>query len=60
MLWYLCFAMVSAANAALETAMETIRSVTATPVEKAYAYSLIDAAVRTHQAVAAAGEARLI
>jgi hypothetical protein len=42
--------------------METIRSSTgtSTPYEKAYAYSLIDAALRTHQAVSAAGEAQLI
>jgi hypothetical protein len=39
--------------------METIRAVTYTPDEKAYAYSIIDAALRTHQAVASAGEARL-
>jgi hypothetical protein len=49
----------SAANEALEIAMETIRSVTSTPVEKACAYSLVDAATRTHQALPAAGEARL-
>jgi hypothetical protein len=46
----------SAANAALENVVETIRLVTATPDEKAYAYSLIDAAVRTHQAVASTGK----
>jgi hypothetical protein len=40
----------SAVNAALETAMETIRAVTSTTDEKASAYSLIDAAIRTHQA----------
>jgi hypothetical protein len=39
--------------------METIRAVTSTPDEKAYAYSRIDAALRTHQAMASAGEARL-
>jgi hypothetical protein len=39
--------------------METIRSDTFTPDETAYAYSLVDAALRTHQAVASAGEARL-
>jgi hypothetical protein len=39
--------------------METIRTVTSTPDEKAYAYSLIDAALRTHQAVASTREARL-
>jgi hypothetical protein len=38
---------------------ETIRSSTSNLDEKAYAYSLIDAAVRTHKGVAAAGEARL-
>jgi hypothetical protein len=57
-----CFAMVcftSAANAALETAMETIRSVTSTPDEKTYAYTLIDAAIRTHQRKASGGAARL-
>jgi hypothetical protein len=35
----------SAANAALETAMELIRSNTSIPDEKAYAYALIDAVV---------------
>jgi hypothetical protein len=49
----------SAANAALETTMETNRAVTSTPDEKAYAFSLIDAAIRTHKAVASRGEARL-
>jgi hypothetical protein len=39
--------------------METIRAVTSTPDEATYAYSLVDAALRTHQAVASAGEARL-
>jgi hypothetical protein len=39
--------------------METIRAVTSTPDETAYAYSLVDAALRTHQAVASTGEARL-
>jgi ribosomal protein S7 len=39
--------------------METIRSDTSTPDETAYAYSLVDAALCTHQAVASAGEARL-
>jgi hypothetical protein len=39
--------------------METIRAVTSTPDEKAYAYSFIDAALRTHQHVASAEEARL-
>jgi hypothetical protein len=39
--------------------METIRAVTSPADETAYAYSLIDAAPRTHQAVASAGEARL-
>jgi hypothetical protein len=38
--------------------METIRAVASTPDEKAYAYSLIDAALRAHQAVTSAGEAR--
>jgi hypothetical protein len=49
----------SAANSALENAMETIRSTTSTPDEKICAYALIDAAARTHKAVAAGGEARL-
>jgi hypothetical protein len=39
--------------------METTRAVTSTPDEAAYAYSLVDAALRTHQAMASAGEARL-
>jgi ribosomal protein S7 len=39
--------------------MRTIRAVTSILDEKAYAYSLIDAALRTHQAMALAGEARL-
>jgi hypothetical protein len=39
--------------------METIRAVTSTPDEATYAYSLVDAALRTHQAVASAGEMRL-
>jgi hypothetical protein len=39
--------------------LETIRAVASTPDEKAYANSLIDAALRTHQAVASTGEARL-
>jgi hypothetical protein len=39
--------------------METIRAVTSTPDETTYAYSLVDAALRTHQGVASAGEARL-
>jgi hypothetical protein len=38
--------------------METVRSVTSTPDETAYAYSLVDAALRTHQALASSGEAR--
>jgi hypothetical protein len=38
--------------------METIRSVTSTPDKTAYAYSLVDAALRTYQAVASAGVAR--
>jgi hypothetical protein len=49
----------AAANSALEIAMETIRAVTSTPDGTAYAYSLVDAALRTHQAVASPGEARL-
>jgi hypothetical protein len=56
----LCYGVfTAAANSALEIAMETIRAVTSTPDERAYAYSLVDAALRTHQAVASAGEARL-
>jgi hypothetical protein len=39
--------------------METIRSNTCTPDEKAYASALVDGAIRTHQAVASAGEVRL-
>jgi hypothetical protein len=41
--------------------METIRSITSTHDEKAYAYALIHATIRTHQAVASSrhGEARL-
>jgi hypothetical protein len=39
--------------------METIRAVTSTPDKTAYAYSLVAAALRTHQAVASTGEARL-
>jgi hypothetical protein len=56
----LCYGVfTTAANSALETAMETIRAVTSTPDETAYAYSLVDAALRTHQAMASAGKARL-
>jgi hypothetical protein len=32
--------------------LETIRAATSAPDEKACAYSLIDAAIRTHQALA--------
>jgi hypothetical protein len=39
--------------------MQMIRSVIATPDEKAYAYSLIEAATRTHQAMTATEEVRL-
>jgi hypothetical protein len=39
--------------------LETIRAVTCAPDEKAYADSLIDAALRTHQAMISTGEARL-
>jgi hypothetical protein len=39
--------------------MQTIRSITSTPDEKAYAYALIDAPIRTDKAVASPGEARL-
>jgi hypothetical protein len=56
----LCYGIFThAANSALETAMDSICAVTYTPDQKAHAYSLIDAALRTHQAVASAGEARL-
>jgi hypothetical protein len=56
----LCYGVFTvAANAALETAMEAIRAVTSFPDETTYAYSLVDAALRTHQALASAGEARL-
>jgi hypothetical protein len=56
----LCYGVfTAAANSALEIAMETIRAVSSTPDETAYAHSLVDAALRTHQAVASAGEARL-
>jgi hypothetical protein len=47
----------SVANAALETVMATNRSVTSTPDEKAYAYSVIDATARAHQAMASTVEA---
>jgi arginine/ornithine N-succinyltransferase beta subunit len=49
----------SAANSAFETATETIRAVTSIPDKKAYAYSLMDASLRTYQAVASVGEVRL-
>jgi hypothetical protein len=39
--------------------METIRSVNYTPDGKTYAFALIDAAIRAHQAVASTAEARL-
>jgi hypothetical protein len=39
--------------------METIRAVTSIPDETAYAYSLVDAALHTHQGVASTEEARL-
>jgi hypothetical protein len=39
--------------------MEAIRAVTSIPDETAYAYSLVDAALRTHKAVASEGETRL-
>jgi hypothetical protein len=56
----LCYGVFTAAtNSALEIAMETIRADSSTPDEIAYAYSLVDAALRTHQALASAGEARL-
>jgi hypothetical protein len=56
----LCYGVfTAAANSALETAMETIRSVTSTPDETPYAYSLVDVALRTHQAMVSAGGARL-
>jgi hypothetical protein len=49
----LCYGVfTSAAKWAIETAVETIRAVTFTPDEQAYAYSLIDATVLTHHVVA--------
>jgi hypothetical protein len=55
----LCYGVfTSAANAALQIDMEAIRAVTSTPDEKAYAYSPIDAAIRTNQTLPPAGEAR--
>jgi hypothetical protein len=56
----LCYGVfTAAANSAMENAMETTRAVTSTPDETAYAYSLVDAALCTHQVVASTGEARL-
>jgi hypothetical protein len=56
----LCYGVfTAAANSALETAMEIIRAATSTPDETAYAYSLIDATLRTHQTMASTGGARL-
>jgi hypothetical protein len=50
----------TASTAALESDMGTmIRALISTPNEKAYTYTLIDAAIRTHQAVASVGKARL-
>jgi hypothetical protein len=50
----------SAANAALEIAIETIRLITSIQdKEAASAFALIDGAIRTHPSVAAPGEARL-
>jgi hypothetical protein len=54
----LCYGVfASAATAAHEIVVETIRSITATPYEKAH--SLIDAIVRKHRAMAATAEARI-
>jgi phage tail sheath protein FI len=45
----------SAASAAIETVVKTIRSVFSVSDDKACAYTLIDAAIRTYQAVASTG-----
>jgi hypothetical protein len=49
----------AAADAALEIAMATIRSTTATAVERAHAWDVHDAAVRTHKAITQVVESRL-
>jgi hypothetical protein len=46
-------------RAALETAMATIRSTTATAAERAHAWDVYDAAVCTHKIVTHAVESRL-
>ena len=55
-----CYGVYSAAaDAALETALATIRSTTATEAERAHAWDITDAAVRTHKTVTQAVESRL-
>jgi hypothetical protein len=56
-LWYFT----SAAKAALEIGIwkRFARPLLSTPDDKAYTYTLIDAAIRTHQVVASTWEARL-
>jgi hypothetical protein len=55
-----CYGVYSAAaDAALEIALATVRSTTATATERAHAWDIIDAAVRTHKAVTQAVESRL-
>jgi hypothetical protein len=49
----------AAAEAALETAMATVRSTTATETERTHAVDITYAAVRTHKAVTQAVESRL-
>jgi hypothetical protein len=54
-----CYGVYSAAaDAALETVMATVRSTTATETERAHAWDITDAAVRTHKAVTQAVESR--
>jgi hypothetical protein len=55
-----CYGVYSAAaDAELEPPMATIRSITATTTERAHAWDIHDAAVRTYKAVAQAVESRL-
>jgi hypothetical protein len=55
-----CYGVYSpAADAALEAALATIRSTTATAPERAHTLDIHDAAVRTHKAVTQAAESRL-
>jgi hypothetical protein len=55
-----CYCVYStAADAALETALATVRSTTATETERAHAWDITYAAVRTHKAVTQAVESRL-